>query len=399
MRETLPGQQVSAATPQAIPDPPALAVPPGERKRRRMILWLFAAVVVLAGSGVGLAVSGPFSAAGTSQSGVSGSADPTSVYPVRRGTISSQITVTATLGYAGSYTVVNQAAGTVTAVPAVGQVVSQGQVLYQISGAPVVLLYGSTPAYRTLSPGLAGPDVAELNADLVALGDATRAEIPAGSDTFTAATVTALEKLQAALGVTQNGTLTLGQAVFVPGAFRVTTVSGSLGGPAQAGQPVMSGTSTSREVTIDLDAAQQSQVAVGDKVVITLPDGSSAPGVISSVGTVAISPPPGQDGAPSTSPPTITVLVKPTEPAATGTWDQAPVNVTITTGSVGNVLVVPVDALLAQAGGGYAVEVVGADGIHRLVPVSLGLFDDADGLVQVSGPGLKAGQRVVVPAL
>jgi hypothetical protein len=31
------------------------------------------------------------------------------------------------------------------------------------------------------------------------------------------------------------------------------------------------------------------------------------------------------------------------------------------------------------------------------VPVTLGLFDDADGLVQVSGPGIAAGLRVVVP--
>jgi hypothetical protein len=56
-----------------------------------------------------------------------------------------------------------------------------------------------------------------------------------------------------------------------------------------------------------------------------------------------------------------------------------------------------VTALLAQSGGGYAVEVVNAGGINHLVPVSLGLFDDADGLVQVSGSGLAAGQQVVVP--
>ena len=74
-------------------------------------------------------------------------------------------------------------------------------------------------------------------------------------------------------------------------------------------------------------------------------------------------------------------------------------NVTITTGSVTNALVVPVDALLAQTDGGYAVEVVGTDGIHRLVPVTLGLFDDADGLVQVTGTSLAAGQQVVVPEL
>ncbi len=96
------------------------------------------------------------------------------------------------------------------------------------------------------------------------------------------------------------------------------------------------------------------------------------------------------------SAPTIEVDATPTDPAATGHLDQAPVNVSITTESVENALAVPIDALLALAGGGYAVEV--AEGrVHRLEAVSLGLFDDADGLVQVSGQGLSAGQRVVVP--
>ena len=87
----------------------------------------------------------------------------------------------------------------------------------------------------------------------------------------------------------------------------------------------------------------------------------------------------------------------PTDPAATGSLDQAPVQVSIITASVTNALVVPVDALLALANGGYAVEVIGSKGVHHLVAVTLGLFDDADGLVQVIGSGLAAGQRVVVP--
>jgi len=91
------------------------------------------------------------------------------------------------------------------------------------------------------------------------------------------------------------------------------------------------------------------------------------------------------------------VDIAPSDPAATGTWDQAPVQVTITTASVASALVVPVTALLARAGGGYAVEVVG-NPVNHLVPVSLGLFDDADGLVQVRGSGLAAGQKVVVPS-
>ncbi len=72
--------------------------------------------------------------------------------------------------------------------------------------------------------------------------------------------------------------------------------------------------------------------------------------------------------------------------------------VTITTASVPSALVVPVTALLARSGGGYAVEVVDPGGTHHLVPVSLGLFDDADGLVQVTGSELGAGQEVVVPS-
>ena len=70
----------------------------------------------------------------------------------------------------------------------------------------------------------------------------------------------------------------------------------------------------------------------------------------------------------------------------------------ITTARVPSALVVPVNALLARSRGGYAIEVVGTDGTNHLVPVSLGLFDDAEGLVQVTGSRLVAGQEVVVPA-
>jgi hypothetical protein len=84
------------------------------------------------------------------------------------------------------------------------------------------------------------------------------------------------------------------------------------------------------------------------------------------------------------------------ERRAIGHLDEAPVSVSITTASVQGALVVPVDSLLALAGGGYAIEVV-EGGVHRLEAVTLGLFDDAEGLVQVSGQDVKAGQRVVVP--
>jgi peptidoglycan hydrolase-like protein with peptidoglycan-binding domain len=312
------------------------------------------------------------------------------------------------------YSVINQAHGTYTKLPAVGQVMSQGHVLYRVNDSPVVLLRGSTPAYRTLSAGARGPDVAELNADLVALGYATRAQLRPTSPSFGPATTTAVRKLQGALWLPRDGSLALGQVVFEPTAVRVTSVSAQLGGPTRPGDMVMQATSTTRQVQIALDASQQTEVAVGNRVTITLPDNRTTSGVVSSVATVAKctsssgaggssfgATAPGTDSCPSggsgSSTPTIAVDVTFSDPAATGQWDQAPVQVGITTASVRGALTVPVAALLAQSGGGYAVEVLGADQRNHLVPVSLGLFDDAQGLVQVTGSGLADGQKVVVP--
>jgi multidrug efflux pump subunit AcrA (membrane-fusion protein) len=158
-------------------------------------------------------------------------------------------------------------------------------------------------------------------------------------------------------------------------------------------------------VTIDLDASLQSEVHAGEPVGVTLPDGSVTPGTVSSVSTVATSSSPGGSGAGSPggsgssgSSPTVTVEVSLDDPAAAGSLNQAPVEVTITTGLVSSALVVPVDALLAQASGSYAVEVIGSGGRHYLVTVTPGLFDDAAGLVQVTG-NLAPGQKVVVPGI
>jgi hypothetical protein len=275
---------------------------------------------------------------------------------------------------------------TFTSVPSAGEIVRRGERLFSIDGEPVLLLYGPTVATRAFVPGMSpGADVAELNANLDALGYAHGLS----GDAFTAATAAAIRGLQAAHGEPQTGKLLLGSVVFELGPVRVTSVTPnvSVGSSVMAG-PVLSATWTRRQVSIQLDAGLEGQVKVGDPVTITLPDNSTTPGRISYVSSVASS---GQNG------PTIAVDAVPTDPAATGSLDQAPVNVAITTGSVSNVLVVPVDALLALSSGHYAVEEIGAGGRHYLVAVTTGLFDDADGLVQVSGAGLAVGQRVVVP--
>ena len=275
-----------------------------------------------------------------------------------------------------------------TMVPKVGRIIRAGEPLYAINGEPAFLFYGVAPASRAFTAGMsAGADVAELNRNLRGYG------APSG-DAFTAATTIAIERFQSQHHLQATGRLPLGSVVFEPGAVRVTSVTPTEGSPVQAGA-VLGISSTRRVVTIALDASQQSSVKVGDPVLITLPDNSTTPGHVSFVGTVATTPSSDQSGS---STPTIEVDVAPDRAAATGRLDQAPVDVSITTATVRSVLAVPVNALLALAGGGYAVEEVGSTGVHQLAAVSVGLFDDASGLVEVSGSGLTAGQRIVVPA-
>ncbi|MGH3626214.1 MAG: peptidoglycan-binding protein [Sciscionella sp.] len=344
--------------------------------------------------GVGLAH--PLGQSGSPHAADADNAAATSTATVTRSTLEARTSLGGTLGYADGYTVTAQGHGTITWLPAAGEVIRQGDVLCQVDGAPVVLLYGATPAYRALAEGntadvVTGADVAQLNHDLVALGYGHDVGLDPSSNQFGWATKAAVEQLQKALGVKQTGQLNLGQVVFLPSAVRVTALTATLGGPA--GGEVLKATSTTRQVTVNLNATQQSELKVGDKVTITLPNGQTTPGTVSAVGKVASTP-----GNGSNSAATVAVDITPTDAAATGSLDQAPVQVAITTGSVRDALVVPVAALLALAGGGYAVEAVAADGTRHLVPVSLGLFDDAQGLVQVTGNGLSVGQRVVVPA-
>jgi multidrug efflux pump subunit AcrA (membrane-fusion protein) len=341
--------------------------------------------VVVAAAGVLAWRAGVFSPAASAGTGQDAPAPATAV--VARQDIAATMSVTATLGYAGSYTVVGHG-GTLTWLPTPGQVIRQGQALYKTgNGSPAVLLYGSVPDWRALDEGLTGQDVSQLNHDLADLGYAGRADMAAiGWDYYSSETADAVQRLQEHLGVSSPlGSLTLGQVVFEPQALRVSQVTG-LGGPASG--PVLAATADLHVVTIALSTSQDEQVAAGDVVTVTLPDGASTPGTITSVGTVASGP-----AGNATIPVTVTL----THPSAAGTLDQAPVTVNITTASVQNALAVPVTALLAQSPGRYVVEVVGPGNTRRYVPVTPGIFDDNSGLVQVTG-ALAPGQRVVVAA-
>jgi hypothetical protein len=349
------------------------------------------------GGGSGVCASDAQAAASAEQ-GSSGAAikvkgDQTQISSAEKQLASAQSNLSTARSSAAAY----GQSSTFTKLPSVGELLSRGESVYEISGQQVVLLYGSTFPTRAFVAGMsAGPDVAELNANLQALGYGQGL----AGETFTAATAVAIRAFQSARGQRVTAELPLGSVVVEPGPVRVTSVTATVGQAVMPG-PVLGITSTARQVKIALSAAQQASVQLGDTVTITLPDNQTTPGHITYVSSVASSPSSGKSGGgggggEEEGSPTIEVDATPTDPAATGHLDQAPVNVSITTERVRGVLAVPIDALLALAGGGYALEVA-EGGAHRLEAVNLGLFDDADGLVQVKGEGVSAGQRVVVP--
>src|SRR5262249_53707626 len=137
------------------------------------------------------------------------------------------------------YTVVNRTRGTYTGLPEAGDEVGCGDVLYRVDDRAVLLLCGSTPAYRSLSRGADGRDVAERNANLVRLGYATRRQLGPSSHRFGSGTAAAVRKLQARLGEDGTGSLALGRVVFLPERVRVAAVAAGLGATARPGARVL----------------------------------------------------------------------------------------------------------------------------------------------------------------
>lgn len=140
-------------------------------------------------------------------------------------------TESGTLGYVNPQTVYNRLSGTITWLPSVGEVIRPGQTLFQIGGEPVILMNGRTPAYRDLGPSDGDAhDILELNRNLVVLGFNPQGIVV--DDAWQAATTAGVDDLQASLGETETGTLTLGHIVFLPGDRLVSSVSAQLGSQA-----------------------------------------------------------------------------------------------------------------------------------------------------------------------
>lgn len=353
--------------------------------KRRLAVSATLAAAVMAGAVGAVALTG----------GRAAPASPTGMRlttaTVERTNLASTVLTAGTLGYAASRPLINELSGTYTRLRAAGTTIRRGDVLYRVDNQRVVAMRGRTPAWRAMAPGISGPDVHELQANLIALGYASGL-LTKPSGVYDVATGDAVQRWQIAADAPVTGVVAYGQVIFVPGAVWVGAVNVAPGQAAAPGQEPYQVTTTKRIVSVPVNPTLP-PVAIGERVSIVLPSQARTPGRVTAIGAPA--PAAGTSASQgSAAAASSTLTVTPNRPGATGTGSDVPVQVSLTVQSVRHVLAVPVSALLALSGGGYGLELVTAAGRHRLVGVTAGIF--AGGLVQVSGAGVVPGAKVVV---
>ncbi|HEY5727846.1 MAG TPA: peptidoglycan-binding protein [Acidimicrobiia bacterium] len=324
---------------------------------------------------------------------------PAATVAVVRTDLVERETLEGTLGYRSPRTLFATAPGTVTGLPEGGTVLARGDVAYELDGRPVTVMFGDRPVWRALAEGVPdGPDVAQLEANLEALGFTADGALSV-DETFDGATTSAVEEWQASMGGEETGIVGLADIVFVAAPVRVGVAATQTGAVVAPGSPMYAVTARNHDVLVLLDADRQDLLAAGDEVAVTLPDGTPTTGTVREVGRLVISSDEASGTGEGESRRVVEVRIDLADESLAAGIDEAPVDVDVASSTAEAVLAVPVEALLALAEGGYAVEVVASDGgdqegSTRLVAVEVGTF--ADGLVEVTGD-VEPGDVVVVP--
>ena len=168
---------------------------------------------------------------------------------------------------------------------AAGQTISNGEKLAEIDGEPLFALAGRVPAWRDITPGESGPDVAELQKALAALGYYQGGDTPGF---FGTATQDAVSAYYEHLGYTPpaTGGVPLTDVIFLPSLpAKVIAVNGAKG--QQPGQPFLElAARGSLALTGELPPAYAGQVKTGLKVkIFDEVTGIHAAGTIADVGT------------------------------------------------------------------------------------------------------------------
>ncbi|MDR6868019.1 peptidoglycan hydrolase-like protein with peptidoglycan-binding domain [Microbacterium resistens] len=350
------------------------------RRRRGWIVGASIAAVLAVGGGAAAWLLAPPSA--------DAAPDPTppTTTPVVSAPLASSIRTPGTIGFADPRDLAASLGGVLTALPAPGTVVGQGQELYRAGDAPVILLRGALPAWRDFASGMEdGPDVQQLEQSLADLGffDGTI------DRQFTDRTEEAIRAWQKANGLDRDGVIPRGRVVFSPADVRVGDPKASIGADVAPGTPLYAASSATPIISAQIPSAQRADVAVGDAAQITLPGGGQSTGTVTAVG----SPQEKQDAA-GKKQLMIPLTITPDDPAAVAALAPLTAQLTFTRTTQEKVLQVPVAALLAVGPEKYAVEVV-RDGKTVEVAIETGRF--SSGMVEITGGDLKAGDDVVVP--
>ncbi|MBO3084236.1 peptidoglycan-binding protein [Cellulomonas fengjieae] len=273
--------------------------------------------------------------------------------------------------------------GTVTWLAPVGSTVGTGQPVYAVDARPVVRLPGASPAWRDLGPSCTdGVDVRQLEQALADLGHTTGLDLTVDEE-WTSVTTAAVRRWQTSLGLSRTGTVPLGGVVFTPHDVRVDEHLVDLGALVEPGAPVLSVGATRRLVTVALRTSQAALAPVGGAASLTLPDGSSTDGTITSTAVVTVD-----------EQPQLRVTITPADVLVDPLVEGTPVEVGLDQTIATDVLTVPVTALVALADGGYGVQKLLADGTSQYVTVTTGAF--AGTSVEVSGDDVAEGDEVVV---
>ena len=351
--------------------------------RRTTRLW----IVLAAGAACAMSLSGCALLDGAaaspdpSASAAASAGRPTT--PVVRGDLVDGKKFPGTLGYGPTTPFRSAEGGTVTGLPAVGDVIGLDGILYSVDEKPVRALHGTVPLWRPLEQGLRGADVGQLKDSLRALGYDV-----ADDDVFDGRTRAAVVRWQKDRGLERTGTLTASDVAFVPGDVRVGELEGRVGDAA--GEVLWGWTPASLVASASVSAADAARFPGGAAVQVGLPSGTTVPGTVQGVDDAPSDDGGGKGGGGEKK----TVVVRLDAPLPEGTSTTAAVDLLVDGEKREGVLSVPVTALLASADG-YAVEKQ-VGGTVESVPVELGFF--AQGRVEVVGGELAEGDEVVVPS-
>lgn len=204
----------------------------------------------------------------------------TAVAEVR--TLSIDYEAAGSLTYEPSIAVTTPVAGTIVDVVDVGTMLTSGDVIAVVDDAPVVWLDGAVPAWRTMTEGDVGVDVAQLETVLDAMGFNGDAEVTV-DDEFTAATAAMVESWQEATGAPANGRVDLGTVVFGGARSRVAGVAVATGESVGAGDELVSLGSEVRIASFAVTPTDAVTLEPGDTVSVGLPDRSTVEATVDQV--------------------------------------------------------------------------------------------------------------------